>query len=221
MIYSLVVLAWRVTGNLSSTYGGSVSRYLGYSAMKDFFPTMEMKPNVECTNSHCRKQQVYDQLLVYQVNICTEIVKTLSDIHHSNELYGQGSRNLIIVGTSLLTCKAYVYCVVCFGACRWIIWIVRWHANSVYICFAVAYENRSVILTDVDIIGKNLQYTATVLLDFFKAKQLEQAHIDCWGVPVIHKHCSASGDNLKGYTYIRWHSASPRLVYLIQSVLWI
>mmetsp|Transcript_46091 Transcript_46091/g.87940 ORF Transcript_46091/g.87940 Transcript_46091/m.87940 type:complete len:447 (-) Transcript_46091:325-1665(-) len=36
---------------------GTVSRYLGYSAMKDFFPTMEMKPNVECTNSHCRKQQ--------------------------------------------------------------------------------------------------------------------------------------------------------------------
>lgn len=37
---------------------GSVSRYLGYNAMKDFFPTMEMKPNVECTNRMCCKQQV-------------------------------------------------------------------------------------------------------------------------------------------------------------------
>lgn len=34
-----------------------VSRYLGYSALKDFFPTMEMKPNTECTNAVCRGQQ--------------------------------------------------------------------------------------------------------------------------------------------------------------------
>jgi hypothetical protein len=34
-----------------------VSRYLGYSALKDFFPTMEMKPNTECTNAICRRQQ--------------------------------------------------------------------------------------------------------------------------------------------------------------------
>ena len=34
-----------------------VSRYLGYNALKDFFPTMEMKPNTECTNAVCRRQQ--------------------------------------------------------------------------------------------------------------------------------------------------------------------
>ncbi|XP_028659680.1 ubiquitin-like modifier-activating enzyme 5 isoform X1 [Erpetoichthys calabaricus] len=36
---------------------GSVSYYLGYNAMKDFFPTMTMKPNTQCNDVHCRKQQ--------------------------------------------------------------------------------------------------------------------------------------------------------------------
>jgi ubiquitin-like modifier-activating enzyme 5 len=34
-----------------------VSRYLGYNALKDFFPTMALQPNLECTNAVCRKQQ--------------------------------------------------------------------------------------------------------------------------------------------------------------------
>jgi hypothetical protein len=37
---------------------GTVSRYLGYNALKDFFPTMELQPNLECTNRACRNQQV-------------------------------------------------------------------------------------------------------------------------------------------------------------------
>ena len=32
---------------------GKVSAYLGYSAMTDFFPTMEVKANPECTNARC------------------------------------------------------------------------------------------------------------------------------------------------------------------------
>ncbi|RLN82281.1 hypothetical protein BBJ28_00016823, partial [Nothophytophthora sp. Chile5] len=36
---------------------GQVSYYLGYSAMKDFFPSDVMRPNPECSNAHCRKQQ--------------------------------------------------------------------------------------------------------------------------------------------------------------------
>ncbi|CEG49181.1 ubiquitin-like modifier-activating enzyme 5 [Plasmopara halstedii] len=36
---------------------GQVSYYLGYSAMKDFFPSDIMRPNPECSNAHCRKQQ--------------------------------------------------------------------------------------------------------------------------------------------------------------------
>jgi ubiquitin-like modifier-activating enzyme 5 len=36
---------------------GQVSYYLGYSAMKDFFPSDVMRPNPECSNAQCRKQQ--------------------------------------------------------------------------------------------------------------------------------------------------------------------
>jgi ubiquitin-like modifier-activating enzyme 5 len=36
---------------------GQISYYLGYSAMKDFFPSDVMRPNPECSNFHCRKQQ--------------------------------------------------------------------------------------------------------------------------------------------------------------------
>merc|ERR1712098_590222 len=36
---------------------GSVSHYLGYNAMLDFFPTMSMKPNPGCEEYHCRKRQ--------------------------------------------------------------------------------------------------------------------------------------------------------------------
>ena len=36
---------------------GDVSHYLGYNAMKDFFPTMSIKPNKDCDDYHCRKQQ--------------------------------------------------------------------------------------------------------------------------------------------------------------------
>lgn len=31
--------------------------YLGYSSLKDFFPTMDIKPNPSCTNSLCRQRQ--------------------------------------------------------------------------------------------------------------------------------------------------------------------
>lgn len=36
---------------------GTVSRFLGYGALKDFFPTMEMKPNPECSNTVCLECQ--------------------------------------------------------------------------------------------------------------------------------------------------------------------
>lgn len=36
---------------------GKVSPYLGYNALKDFFPTMEMKPNPQCSNLACLDRQ--------------------------------------------------------------------------------------------------------------------------------------------------------------------
>ncbi|KAE8694542.1 Ubiquitin-like modifier-activating enzyme 5 [Hibiscus syriacus] len=36
---------------------GHVSPYLGYSSLKDFFPTMAMKPNPQCSNVACLERQ--------------------------------------------------------------------------------------------------------------------------------------------------------------------
>ncbi|XP_054479006.1 ubiquitin-like modifier-activating enzyme 5 [Anoplopoma fimbria] len=36
---------------------GTVSYYLGYNAMQDFFPTMAMKANPQCNDRYCRTQQ--------------------------------------------------------------------------------------------------------------------------------------------------------------------
>lgn len=36
---------------------GNVSYYLGYNALQDFFPSMAMKPNPDCDDCHCRRQQ--------------------------------------------------------------------------------------------------------------------------------------------------------------------
>lgn len=40
---------------------GEVSDYLGYSAMKDFFPTMTLKPNPGCSDLWCVKRQAEEQ----------------------------------------------------------------------------------------------------------------------------------------------------------------
>lgn len=41
---------------------GHVSKYLGYSALKDYFPTMEMRPNPHCSNQACQdRQKEYDE----------------------------------------------------------------------------------------------------------------------------------------------------------------
>lgn len=36
---------------------GHVSLYLGYNSLKDFFPTMEMRPNPQCSNAACLERQ--------------------------------------------------------------------------------------------------------------------------------------------------------------------
>ena len=43
-----------------------MSYYLGYNALQDFFPTMSMKPNPQCDDCHCRKQQEEFQVRLIQ-----------------------------------------------------------------------------------------------------------------------------------------------------------
>ncbi|KAJ0790204.1 putative sulfur carrier protein ThiS adenylyltransferase [Helianthus annuus] len=42
---------------------GQVSPYLGYNALKDYFPTMTMKPNPQCSNGPCLERQKEYMLL--------------------------------------------------------------------------------------------------------------------------------------------------------------
>jgi ubiquitin-like modifier-activating enzyme 5 len=37
---------------------GEISYYLGYNAMKNFFPTYRLNPNKECTNLWCQRRQI-------------------------------------------------------------------------------------------------------------------------------------------------------------------
>lgn len=36
---------------------GQVSEYVGYDSLRDHFPSVQLKPNPECTNSSCRERQ--------------------------------------------------------------------------------------------------------------------------------------------------------------------
>ena len=42
---------------------GQVTQYLGYSSLKDFFPSMEIKPNTGCSNPLCCQRQASYQAL--------------------------------------------------------------------------------------------------------------------------------------------------------------
>ncbi len=42
---------------LSKAYRVQVTPYVGYSSLKDFFPTMKLKPNESCDNALCLKLQ--------------------------------------------------------------------------------------------------------------------------------------------------------------------
>ncbi|XP_007664349.2 ubiquitin-like modifier-activating enzyme 5 isoform X2 [Ornithorhynchus anatinus] len=58
---------------------GTVSFYLGYNAMQDFFPSMAMKPNPHCGDKNCRKQQEE-----YKKKIATE--PKLADVEQEEEI---------------------------------------------------------------------------------------------------------------------------------------
>lgn len=67
---------------------GKVSKYLGYNALLDFFPTMQLKPNEECADSFCVKRQKEFQIaeakrLAEQIDVVEETVEEV--LHEDNE----------------------------------------------------------------------------------------------------------------------------------------
>ncbi|XP_035172960.1 ubiquitin-like modifier-activating enzyme 5 isoform X2 [Oxyura jamaicensis] len=66
---------------------GTVSYYLGYNAMQDFFPTMAMKPNPQCSDQNCRKQQeVYKKKVAAQPK--EEVTEQEEEIVHEDNDWG-------------------------------------------------------------------------------------------------------------------------------------
>lgn len=63
---------------------GSVSYYLGYNALKDFFPVWPMRPNPQCASRHCRQlQEKYAGWTPEQDEVADE--KQVEVVHEDNE----------------------------------------------------------------------------------------------------------------------------------------
>ena len=68
---------------------GDVSRYLGYNALQDHFPSMTLRPNPDCSSSWCRKQQKrYAELAAERALTATPaetVEEPAAPVHESNE----------------------------------------------------------------------------------------------------------------------------------------
>ena len=66
---------------------GRVSQYVGYNAMDDFFPSMAMKPNPQCSSSHCRLRQEEHRkyLEAHPLPVAQEEVVKDEVVHDDNE----------------------------------------------------------------------------------------------------------------------------------------
>lgn len=69
---------------------GTVTKYLGYNALLDFFPVMTLKPNETCSDSFCVKRQKEfeikeSQRIAEESKNVKEIVNVVEDLHPENE----------------------------------------------------------------------------------------------------------------------------------------
>lgn len=70
---------------------GTVTHYLGYNAMQDFFPQMTLRPNPQCDDSKCQKwQHVYNEKLATQMQNSqdTENSNNDSEVIHEDNSWG-------------------------------------------------------------------------------------------------------------------------------------
>eukprot|EP00794_Sanderia_malayensis_P019797 gene19797-21738_t len=68
---------------------GTVTFYLGYNAMQDFFPQMTLKPNPQCEDKNCRKQQeVYKKKLEAMPEKAAEGEHKVDEVVHDENQWG-------------------------------------------------------------------------------------------------------------------------------------
>uniref|UniRef100_A0A8D3ALL0 Ubiquitin-like modifier-activating enzyme 5 n=1 Tax=Scophthalmus maximus TaxID=52904 RepID=A0A8D3ALL0_SCOMX len=66
---------------------GTVSHYLGYNAMQDFFPTMAMRANPQCNDRYCRRQQdEYKKKEAERPKV--EVVEVEEEVVHEDNEWG-------------------------------------------------------------------------------------------------------------------------------------
>ncbi|CAG9796839.1 unnamed protein product [Diatraea saccharalis] len=81
-----IVAGFLVQNTLKYLLGfGTVTHYLGYSALTDFFPTMGLKPNPQCDDNYCRIRQKEVQARPPVVELATEVTEDDSPVHADNE----------------------------------------------------------------------------------------------------------------------------------------
>lgn len=80
--------SWFLTVSARHLLGfGEVSYYLGYNAMRDYFPRYEMKPNPECDNKNCvRHQGEYKAMLAALPQVEQTKEEDRKPKHESNEV---------------------------------------------------------------------------------------------------------------------------------------
>ncbi|XP_017770620.1 PREDICTED: ubiquitin-like modifier-activating enzyme 5 [Nicrophorus vespilloides] len=65
---------------------GTVTEYLGYNALNDFFPTMSLKPNEQCDDTNCIiRQKEYKEKVANTISIVEEEEIPDTPVHESNE----------------------------------------------------------------------------------------------------------------------------------------
>lgn len=65
---------------------GNVTYYLGYNALQDFFPSMAMKPNPQCDDRNCQKQQAeYQKREALKPKVEVKEKKEEEIVHEDNE----------------------------------------------------------------------------------------------------------------------------------------
>jgi ubiquitin-like modifier-activating enzyme 5 len=82
---------------------GTVSNYLGYNALIDFFPKMDLRPNPTCDDSWCRKRQAeYQAKPKEEKKIEQEVVREV--VHEDNdwgiELVSEDDNNVEVPSSS-------------------------------------------------------------------------------------------------------------------------
>lgn len=65
---------------------GTISWYLGYNALSDFFPSMMIKPNPNCDDNFClKRQEEFKTQVKEEPKSSNEVVLENSVTHEENE----------------------------------------------------------------------------------------------------------------------------------------